>query len=492
MDYLRFLNGTRKMLVAPAGYGKTYTIVECLKHTTGKQLILTHTHAGVAAIKEKIKTADIESKKYHIETICGFAQKYVHAFYTNDDMPSQESQEYFPFVIEKACDLFCIIQVKKVLEITYSGLFVDEYQDCSKKQHEMIMALSSVLPIRILGDPMQGIFDFNDDIVDLNSDIKDFEISRLDTPHRWYSNESNALGDALKSMRDSLENGQLIDLNNYRNIDGLHFLQVDQEDKDKKDISDKGSKYRIWIKGIINNPHNKPELNSLLLLVPNTFSSSRISSRKQLRAQIDYMKSLTLIEAIDQKDLYDIATNIDNIINCPESIIKIKDNVLSMIFNTVDINRWFNNIGLINKQASAEKEKSNKLKKKFDDFISNPIPFTLLTILKTLKDDFKFKYGREELLKGVMKALETATHENISVYDGMKQHRNVIRRVGRKITGKCLGTTLLTKGLEFDTVAILDAHEFNCPKHLYVALTRCCKKLIIFTENLVLSPYEDN
>jgi len=71
----------------------------------------------------------------------------------------------------------------------------------------------------------------------------------------------------------------------------------------------------------------------------------------------------------------------------------------------------------------------------------------------------------------------------------MKNIRNVKRRMGRKIKGKCIGTTLLTKGLEFDTVAILNAHEFDCPKNLYVALTRSSKRLIVFTNNKVLSPY---
>ena len=90
-----------------------------------------------------------------------------------------------------------------------------------------------------------------------------------------------------------------------------------------------------------------------------------------------------------------------------------------------------------------------------------------------------------------MKALEQAILCNTSVSDAMIDQRNRIRRSGRKVKGKCLGTTLLTKGLEFDTVAILDAHNFDCPKHLYVAITRACKKLVIFTENTTLSPYTD-
>jgi len=41
----------------------------------------------------------------------------------------------------------------------------------------------------------------------------------------------------------------------------------------------------------------------------------------------------------------------------------------------------------------------------------------------------------------------------------MKKQKNILRRIGRKIFGKCMGTTLLTKGLEFDTVVILNAHK---------------------------------
>jgi DNA helicase-2/ATP-dependent DNA helicase PcrA len=50
----------------------------------------------------------------------------------------------------------------------------------------------------------------------------------------------------------------------------------------------------------------------------------------------------------------------------------------------------------------------------------------------------------------------------------MKEIRNIKRRIGRKISGRCTGTTLLTKGLEFDTVAVLDAHKFKCLENFYV------------------------
>ncbi len=110
-------------------------------------------------------------------------------------------------------------------------------------------------------------------------------------------------------------------------------------------------------------------------------------------------------------------------------------------------------------------------------------------IISELKNNLKIKYKRDGLLYALLKSLKQAALEETSVDEAMKNHRNVIRRSGRKITGKCIGTTLLTKGLEFDTVAILDADKINCPKHLYVTLTRCCKNLIFFSSQNALSPY---
>jgi hypothetical protein len=142
MDYQAFVDGDKTLLVAPAGYGKTYTIAKSLKYTAGQQLILTHTHAGVASIKEKIREFDIASNRYNVETISSFAQRYVKAFYMGADIPVQEdAKEYHPFMVDKAAIIFRSRVVKDVITATYGGLFVDEYQDCTKVQHKMILAL---------------------------------------------------------------------------------------------------------------------------------------------------------------------------------------------------------------------------------------------------------------------------------------------------------------------------------------------------------------
>ena len=49
--------------------------------------------------------------------------------------------------------------------------YVDEYQDCSNIQHVLISSLADILPCRILGDPLQAIFDFADHPVDWDTSV---------------------------------------------------------------------------------------------------------------------------------------------------------------------------------------------------------------------------------------------------------------------------------------------------------------------------------
>ena len=96
-----FLSKKKSLLVSPAGYGKTYTIVECVKKAQGKSLILTHTHAGIAAIKKKLLSANVSKDKYQVETITSYAQKYVKSFYVGE-IPSIDAQanNYGQFILE--------------------------------------------------------------------------------------------------------------------------------------------------------------------------------------------------------------------------------------------------------------------------------------------------------------------------------------------------------------------------------------------------------
>ena len=498
MNYHGFVNGAKTKLVSPAGYGKTFTIVECLKHTKGKQLILTHTHAGVGSIKEKIREAGIASTIYTIETISSFVQQFIHAFCDPTFIPPQEkSKEYHQFLIDKAPILFSSLLIQKVILSSFKGLFIDEYQDCSKEQHKVIQILSQVLPTHIVGDPLQGIFDFNGTSVNMDTDLTEYEkFPDLDVPQRWYKEGNNKrLGDILKDIRKLLLTKKRIELIN-NDAAGFHIIKITEND-----IMDAQSEYRKKLNLIITNKKNIQGMESLLIIVPEydiikngkIFRKGGVSERAKLKNRIDYTRCLILLEAIDDKSFYAIAKDADELIakikKAHKKHKKIKEAILDKLFPAGKIKEWFNKEGLILKKAIADKEKSDKIRLLLDVFILIPSAQHLYNILFLFRNKFKIKFKREELGRTITTGLKQSYLSNKCVYQAVKDNRNLIRRTGRKVHGKCIGTTLLTKGLEFDTVVLLDAHRFDSPEHLYVALTRCCKRLIIFSENSFLSPY---
>lgn len=472
MDYEEFVSKPKSMIVASAGCGKTYAIAICLKYTKGKQLILTHTHAGVASLNEKIKQQNVNRNNYHVETITGLAQKYVNAFYCGDDIPEQEDNTYFPFILEQAKNILKINPIKDVIKASYNGLFVDEYQDCTVCQHNFINTLSEIFPTHILGDSLQGIFDFKGDtLVDFGEDLNDYEkFPDLTEPWRWKT-DNPSLGECLKQIRTLLEEKREIDLDLFNSY--IETLVISENDKY---IPGTDYNRNIW---------SLTEEKNLLIIHPD---STNINVRINFIRRFN--NSFVLVEAIDDKGFYKFSKEFDkmNLSNFYNILYKL----IPKLFNgETSRNNWFNKDGF--KRKASENDR-NIIRPFIRDFekIKQKFSYSLISeVLKNIEKLPGIKCYRRELIYNLCKALEYSEYKDISVYEAMKETRNIKRRIGRKINGRCIGTTLLTKGLEFDIVAVLDAHKFKCPKNFYVAITRACKKLIIFTNNKILSPYQE-
>lgn len=476
IDYLEFLAQRKTALIAPAGYGKTFTIVECLKNTEGLQLILTHTHAGVAALKERIKKNNIASTKYQIETITSFSQKYVLAYYTGNDIPDQrDGKNYYPFIIKKAAELVNITPISKIIKLSYSGLFVDEYQDCTEAQHHLVQTLSCLLKTRVLGDPLQGIFEFNGEkLVDMLDAEKmgDFLSNKneLEEPWRWKNDGNSDLGENIKDIRALLGQQKEINLLNYPAISIIKVTEAN--------LYEQESQYRQLIYGLLRRNDN--------LLIIHPVSSSifpRLALMKFFPGQFH------LLESIDDQIFYEASLLLDNA--TAENIEKVTGDVARMLFKKTGVNEWFSENGLKNKRDANAKKIIEMLQRQFDSFKVSKKFYFIEAVLNMLEHKLGIRCYRKEFFYSICYALREASTENITVSDAMINSRNRIRRIGRKISGKCLGTTLLTKGLEFENVVILNAHKFDCPKHFYVAISRASKKLIIFTEKTTLCPYKD-
>jgi DNA helicase-2/ATP-dependent DNA helicase PcrA len=473
LNYLEFVRDRKNVLFAPAGYGKTHAIAECLKHTDGKQLILTHTHAGVASLKEKISKAGISNKKCQVETITSYAQKYVLAFSTTRPFPPQEdSKEYYSFIITEAKRLILIKSIAEIIILTYTGIFVDEYQDCTISQHQFIMALSNLLPIHLLGDPLQGIFSFNEELVDMEKrevmgEFLDKKYT-LNEPMRWKINGNEKLGEYLKEIRSLIESGDNIDLEKYSDVIEVVLYEDVKKYEFKSDYQSK-----MW-------KLVKEGEDSLLIIHPNSMNKS---SRVKMASAY---KVFNLIEAIDDSEFYETAKKMDAVtLNDFETV---AIDFCRDCFVKAGVDVWFNRSGL--------KNKKNPLDKKITENISNNILYIrknginkslIIQLLKEIKKLPGVILIKRDMFYSLLSATEHAHLNNSSIYDEMVNQRNRIRLGGRKIIGKNIGTTLLTKGLEFQTVAVLDIQEFKCPKHLYVAITRAVNRLIIFSKSMTIN-----
>lgn len=329
----------------------------------------------------------------------------------------------------------------------------------------MIRKLIELFPTRVLGDPLQGIFDFNGELVNFDEDLADFKtFPTLDVPHRWNQVGAEGLGLALAEIRENLENGKPIDLRNFE--ESIEVTIASEQDfyKFKSD----------YVRAL----NSLRDEDSLLVIHPNSMNKQpRIKFSKRF-------KDIRLLESIDDSDFYSLAKSLDKF-NLQNPLPHIR-NISLELFNKTGVNEWFNEKGFKNKKDKSSKKRITILQKLVANLDSLHDVIEILNEIEGLPNIY---CSRKELLRSISKAIELSVKNNTSVLVGMREQRNNIRRLGRRVEGKHVGTTLLTKGLEFDVVVVLDAHKIQSPKHLYVALTRCRKKLVVISASNVLNPY---
>ena len=134
-------------VIAPAGYGKTHLIALAVKAGSNRQLILTHTFAGVNSIKSKMTYLGVPSSRYQVDTIASWSFACVWHILKLRDGRSRTQRKQWNKLYESCRDLLGKEFIRHVVASTYSGVYVDEYQDCSDLQHTLVCALADFLPV---------------------------------------------------------------------------------------------------------------------------------------------------------------------------------------------------------------------------------------------------------------------------------------------------------------------------------------------------------
>ena len=462
----------RGHVVAPAGCGKTELIAKTTAQAGGKPvLILTHTTAGVAALRQRLKRDSVPPSNYRLNTIAGWALNLISMF------PERSGYQHNPqkapdyLAVQKAVGkLFASGDINSEITATYSRVLVDEYQDCSASQHLITSGLANAIPTVVFGDPLQAIFGFGSDpLPNWTSQVVPIfpKLGQLDTPWRWNNVGANDLGIWLLAARNQLVAGNQIDLRSLPARVTWRQLGADLNANASAQIA---LQYEI--------ARNNPQEKTLII-----GDSIQADSRHSFASRA---KGVGVVEPVDFSDIVSCANQMNGksgqeLLNaCIEFLIKIMTNVYG-----------------------------DKLKKRVQSIVGkrNHTPPTApeiaaisllqggsyteaLNFLKAMAEDPNRRIYRRSAFNIMVDALQGAiASPDINLTAAISSVRELRRHAGRVIPPKAVGSTLLLKGLEADHVIILDADRpgnLMSKEHLYVALTRGAKSVNVFSRKPIL------
>ncbi|MBU1014766.1 MAG: ATP-dependent helicase [Bacteroidetes bacterium] len=464
------LSSHRGLIVAPAGCGKTHLITETLNSTSNKPfLVLTHTTAGVAALKSRLKRLGVPNYQYVVATIDGWALRISTMFPGSCNVVATPDtpKVFYPELRRKVNKYIDSGHISDLIQSTYSRLLVDEYQDCNSDQHALICSISEFLPTIVFGDPMQCIFNFSDPMPCwVNGVQARFPIiCELNTPWRWINAGTPNLGRWIINCRNLLNKGNPIDLLSCPEYVQWHQLTGNYQTDSKNQID---VQYQI---------RKKNAASDSLLIIGNPYKADLRHRFASTAIGID------VVEPVDLKDILNDASKFDtsNGVKLASHVIDSVSTMMTGIRKEYLLKRVATILASRNRTPATALEIAVKCVVEQGD--NNSID-NLLSCLELCSETRIYR-------KGAFSALKSAV--SLSIGDSNKtirQSAEIIREQrrhqgDRRIPTKAIGSTLLLKGLEADHVFILDADGMNS-HNLYVALSRGAKSITVFSNKNIL------
>lgn len=454
---------TKGYVIAPAGYGKTHLIAMSVKIAKQRQLILTHTFAGVNSIKAKMAALKVPASLYQVDTIASWSLRLCLAYPKGADWKvGNPTSKQWNKLYESCSGLLAKAFIRHIIVCSYAGVYVDEYQDCSDLQHTLVCALAEVLPCRVLGDPMQAIFDF-DGGKPVDWDVSIYPhfdcLGQLETPWRWENAGQPELGAWLKAARATLEQGQKIDL--------LHGLppSVKRVYTDSEYLSSK-------------------QYSSLCSLLGHDESVIALHGGDQQSKNKTHLLARTMagrfssIEEVEGKELHAFFKKLDAAKNHQECFLLTLGFAKKCFTGVADTLTAGTKRGEVAKQNKGTKYPL--VLQAANAYLNNPQIIHLKSFFLALKDNPETSAYRRDLLYRFLSVLKIHIDGDAkTLSDSAILYQRDMRHTGRPISHrKLIGTTLLVKGLEYDHAVVLDADALDA-KDLYVAMTRGSKSLTI-------------
>lgn len=459
----------RGTVTAPAGCGKTQLIAQALAAHQGSKpiLVLTHTNAGVAALRGRLNRAGVPTNAYRLSTIDGWAIRLISAFpgrsaHDPEILQLAAPARDYPAIRDAAWKLLQAGHVSEVLNASYAHLIVDEYQDCSVPQHYIVYFLSLILPTCVLGDPMQAIFGFRGNaLADWSQHVcAHFPVvGELATPWRWRNVGAEALGQWLLEARRLLAAGQPVDLRSGP------------------------AKHVTWMQAVPPNDHAQ-RLAAARTAPPAADGHVLIIADSRNRAAQQNFASQTpgasTVEAVDLQDLIAFGSAFD--VRSPNALGQLLTLAQSVMTNVgvAELTRRLDT--LARGTARNPPTEAERLALEFGRAPSLGAAAALLSELRSLPN---VRVHRPAILYGVLKALREATAGTVSLEEAARRVREENRLLGRPLPKRAVGSTLLLKGLEAEVAVLLNPEGMSA-QNLYVAMTRGSMKLVVCSATPVI------
>lgn len=459
----------RGTVTAPAGCGKTQLIAHALAGHRGNKpiLVLTHTNAGVAALRGRLDRAGVPASAYRLSTIDGWAIRLISTFpgrsaHDPEILRLAAPAQDYPAIRDAAWKLLQAGHVSEVLKASYVHLIVDEYQDCSVPQHYIVYFLSLILPTCVLGDPMQAIFGFRGNaLADWNQHVcAHFPVvGELATPWRWRNAGAETLGQWLLEARRLLAAGQSVDL---RSGPPEHVT---------------------WVQAVPPNDHTQ-RLAAARTVSPTADGRVLIIADSRNRAAQQNFASQTpgasTVEAVDLQDLIAFASSFDA--GAPNALAQLLALAQSVMTNVgvAELTRRLESLAKGTARNPPNEAESCVLA--FGHAPSLAAASALLSELRALPN---VRVHRPAILYGVLKALREASSGAVPLPEAARRVREENRLMGRPLPKRAVGSTLLLKGLEAEVAVLLNIEGMSA-QNLYVAMTRGSMKLVVCSASPVI------
>ncbi|MEX2623975.1 MAG: hypothetical protein WD651_09610 [Acidimicrobiia bacterium] len=451
----------RAYLIAAAGCGKTEALAWAAGvHSEGRQLVLTHTHAGVKAVKDRLNRVSSDRGRVHVDTIAGFALRYAASFPQVSGLVTAEpaTSEEWTAVYEAGRRIFGSKVGREVLARSFAGMFVDEYQDCVVPQHDLVMVMAEALPCRVVLDPLQGIFDFAGPIVSYEDHLAPAfdRLPDLTTPFRWIDTNPQ-LGEWLTDVRTRIEAGQPVDLNGAPVTQG-----------EVSPVSQVKACFELAKRG-----------GSAVAI--GRWEGDTHAIAKRLKGVF------TVMEPIECPDLLEWAARLEGSTGAARALAVIDFAKICMTQVGTQLQTaataYRNGTTPVVRSTTRHREAVEAL----NIVVTNPALDHVLAAMTQVAAISDARMHRRELWRDMVRAIRTYAFESHqTLRDAAWRVRDRGRYGGRRVEHRTVSRTVLAKGLEFDHALVLDAEVHDGP-NLYVALTRGSRSLTVLSADRLIA-----